>query len=132
VRAQCDAANCSLGRQGWSAPQHSACRRSAAAGHWPILALALKTCSITALPTPNPFRSPLAARRTAVTGIRGDFQSARYDRMAASLPALIATAIATRDHADGQDRAIASTLLADAYITAASFMVKRPGTGTLS
>jgi hypothetical protein len=82
--------------------------------------------------TANAEPVPLAARRTAVTGIRGDFQSARYDRMAASLPALIATAIATRDHADGQDRAIASTLLADAYITAASFMVKRPGTGTLS
>ena len=69
--------------------------------------------------TANAEPVPLAALRTAVTGIRGDFQSARYDRMAASLPALIATATA-------------STLLADAYITAASFMVKRPGTGTLS
>jgi transcriptional regulator with XRE-family HTH domain len=66
----------------------------------------------------------LAALRAAVTGIRADFQNARYDRMAASLPALIATATATRDHADGQERATASTLLANAYITAASFMVK--------
>jgi hypothetical protein len=44
---------------------------------------------------------PLAALRTAVTGIRADFQNARYDRMAASLPMLIVTATATRDYADG-------------------------------
>jgi transcriptional regulator with XRE-family HTH domain len=67
---------------------------------------------------------PLAALRTAITAIRADFQNARYDRMAASLPGLIGTATATRDHADGHERAAASTLLADAYITAASFMVK--------
>jgi len=67
---------------------------------------------------------PLATLHTAVTGIRASFQNARYDRMAASLPPLIATATATRDHADGQGRAIASTLLAHVYITAASFMVK--------
>jgi transcriptional regulator with XRE-family HTH domain len=67
---------------------------------------------------------PLAALRTAVTGIRAHFQNARYDRMAASLPALIVTATATRDHADGHERASASTLLANAYITAANFMVK--------
>jgi hypothetical protein len=67
---------------------------------------------------------PLATLRTAVNGIRGDFQNARYGRIAASLPALIATATATRDHADAGERATASTLLADVYITAASFMVK--------
>jgi len=67
---------------------------------------------------------PLAALRTAVTGIRSDFQKARYDRLAASLPALIAAATAARDHADGPERATASTLLAHVYITAASFMVK--------
>ena len=67
---------------------------------------------------------PLAALRTAVTKVRADFQNARYDRMAASLPALIATATATRDQADGHERATTSALLADAYITAASFMVK--------
>ena len=67
---------------------------------------------------------PLAVLRTTVTRTRADFQNARYGRMAASLPVLIATAIATRDHADGQERATASTLLAEAYITAARFMVK--------
>jgi transcriptional regulator with XRE-family HTH domain len=51
------------GAAGWSAPQHSACRRSAAAGRWPILALALKTCCITVLPTPNPSRSPHCRHR---------------------------------------------------------------------
>ena len=74
--------------------------------------------------TANAEPVPLPALRTAVTEIRADFQNARYGRMAASLPVLIATATATRDHADGQERATASTLLADAYITAASFMVK--------
>ncbi len=74
--------------------------------------------------TANAEPVPLAALRTAVTGVRSDFQNARYDRMGASLPALIAIATATRDRADGHERATASTLLADAYITAASFMVK--------
>ena len=76
--------------------------------------------------TANAEPVPLAALRTAVTKVRADFQNARYDRMGASLPALIATATATatRDHADDHERATASTLLADAYITAASFMVK--------
>ena len=94
MRTRCDAANCSLGPQGWSVPQHSACH------------------------------PPLATRWPAVTGIRADFQNARYDRMAASLPALIAAGTATRDHADSDERATASTLLADAYITATNFMVK--------
>jgi transcriptional regulator with XRE-family HTH domain len=67
---------------------------------------------------------PLAKLRTAVTGIRAAFQNARYDRMAASLPPLIATATATRDHTDGPERGTASTLLAHVYITAASLMVK--------
>jgi transcriptional regulator with XRE-family HTH domain len=67
---------------------------------------------------------PLSTLHTAVTGIRADFQNARYDRMAASLPPLIATATATADYADGQERAVASTLLAHVYLTAASFMVK--------
>ena len=71
--------------------------------------------------TANAEPVPLAALRTAVTKVRADFQDARYDRMAASLPALIATATATRDHAHGHERATTSTLLADAYITAASF-----------
>jgi transcriptional regulator with XRE-family HTH domain len=74
--------------------------------------------------TANAEPVPLATLRTAVTGIRADFQNARYDRMAASLPALIATGTATRDHAASDERATASTLLADAYITATNFMVK--------
>src|SRR6266699_1833735 len=39
-------------------------------------------------------------------------------------PALIATAAATRDSANGDDRAAASALLADAYIVAANFVIK--------
>jgi transcriptional regulator with XRE-family HTH domain len=74
--------------------------------------------------TANAEPVPLTALRTAVTGIRADFQNARYGRMATSLPVLIATATASRDHADGQERVTANTLLAEAYITAASFMVK--------
>ena len=64
------------------------------------------------------------ALRVATATARADFQAARYDRLTAALARLIATATATRDHADGDQRAAASTLLADAYITAASFMIK--------
>jgi hypothetical protein len=66
----------------------------------------------------------LGALDTAVMRVRRDFQAARYDRLTATLPALITTATATRDHADGRQRALASTLLAEAYITATNFMVK--------
>ena len=44
---------------------------------------------------------PLSALRTATTAARADFQTARYDRLAASLPRLIATATASRDNATG-------------------------------
>jgi transcriptional regulator with XRE-family HTH domain len=67
---------------------------------------------------------PLAALRAATATARADFQTARYDRLTAGLRHLIATAAATRDYADGGARATASTLLADAYIVAANFMVK--------
>ncbi len=62
--------------------------------------------------------------RTATIEARGFFQTARYDRLTAVLPRLIATAVSTRDNADGDDRAVASALLADAYIVAANLVVK--------
>jgi transcriptional regulator with XRE-family HTH domain len=67
---------------------------------------------------------PLAALRAAATRARACFQTARYDRLTAVLPRLIATAAATRDSAAGDERAAASALLADAYIVAANFVIK--------
>jgi transcriptional regulator with XRE-family HTH domain len=67
---------------------------------------------------------PLTALRSATIRARGFFQTARYDSLTAILPRLIATAAATRDSAAGDERAEASTLLADAYIVAANFAVK--------
>ena len=67
---------------------------------------------------------PVAALRAAATRARADFQTARYDWLSASLPALIATATITRDHDDGDDRATASALLADAYIVTANLRIK--------
>jgi transcriptional regulator with XRE-family HTH domain len=66
----------------------------------------------------------LDALNSAICKARSDFQNARYDRLAATLPTLVATASATRGHASSQQQATASTLLAEAYITAANFMVK--------
>jgi hypothetical protein len=62
--------------------------------------------------------------RGATSQARGFFQTACYDRLTAVLPRLIATAAATRDSADGDERAAASALLADAYIVAANLLVK--------
>jgi hypothetical protein len=61
----------------------------------------------------NPAAGPasLAVLRTAVQRARHDFQTARYDRLATTLPALIATASATRDEATSQQHSPASTLL---------------------
>jgi len=67
---------------------------------------------------------PPAALRAATTQARGCFQAARYERLMVGLPQLIATAAATRDSADGDERAAASALLADAYIVAANFVIK--------
>lgn len=67
---------------------------------------------------------PLAALRAATDQARGLFQAARYDRLSAGLPRLIATATATRHHAEGRVRQAADVLLADAYIVASNFMVK--------
>jgi transcriptional regulator with XRE-family HTH domain len=66
----------------------------------------------------------LATLRGATAKARTQFQAARYDQLATDLPHLIATATATRDHADGDQRLAADALLADAYIVAANFMVK--------
>jgi transcriptional regulator with XRE-family HTH domain len=62
--------------------------------------------------------------RAAVTQARADFQTARYDRLAISLPGLVGAAAATRQAVGLQEQAAANTLLAEAYITAANFMVK--------
>ena len=67
---------------------------------------------------------PVPALRAATIRARGDFQAALYDRLTVTLPRLIATATATRDCAAGDERAAASTLLADAYIAAANLMIK--------
>jgi transcriptional regulator with XRE-family HTH domain len=67
---------------------------------------------------------PLAALRGATAWARACFQAASYDRLAAALPRLTGVAAATRDSANGDERASASALLADAYITAANFAVK--------
>jgi transcriptional regulator with XRE-family HTH domain len=66
----------------------------------------------------------LAELRSATHIARADFQTARYDRLAATLPCLIATAAATRDSASAGTCAMASTQLAETYIVAANFMVK--------
>jgi tetratricopeptide (TPR) repeat protein len=67
---------------------------------------------------------PVARLRLITSQARAYFQAARYERLEAVLPAMLATAAATRDRASGDERATASTLLADAYIVAANFVVK--------
>lgn len=62
--------------------------------------------------------------RAAITAARGDFRDARYDRVPAALPKIIAAAQATQQNAGSGDRAEASGLLADAYLLAADFAVK--------
>jgi transcriptional regulator with XRE-family HTH domain len=67
---------------------------------------------------------PPGTLRAAITVARGDFRDARYDRVPAALPKIIAAAQAIRDNAGAGDRAEASGLLADAYLLAADFAVK--------
>ena len=67
---------------------------------------------------------PLAGLRDSIVSARADFQAARYDRLPAILPRLIATARATSDSAGSSEQADASTLLAGAFILAADFAVK--------
>jgi transcriptional regulator with XRE-family HTH domain len=66
----------------------------------------------------------LATLRTITTQARASFQTARYERLADTLPRIIAIAVATRDSATGDERPPASALLADAYIVAANFVIK--------
>jgi transcriptional regulator with XRE-family HTH domain len=66
----------------------------------------------------------LTTLRTITAQARAYFQTAHYERLAAVLPQMIATATATRDSATGGKQAAASALLADAYIVAANFVVK--------
>jgi hypothetical protein len=66
----------------------------------------------------------LTALHRAGAWARDCFQAANYDRLAAGLPRLIGVAVTTRDSANGDERATASALLADAYIAAASLVVK--------
>lgn len=72
----------------------------------------------------NAAPTSLTALSSATTKARGLFQAARYDQLSARLPHLIATATATRDHADGDERLAVEALLADAYIVASGFMLK--------
>jgi hypothetical protein len=66
---------------------------------------------------------PLATLRAAIGDARVEFQTARYDQLAVRLPGLIDAAVATSQAAD-REQATARSLLADAYSTAANFMVK--------
>ncbi len=62
--------------------------------------------------------------RVAIGGARDDFRAARYDRLPAMLPRIIATAQATSEHAASSEHAQATGLLAEAYILAADYAVK--------
>jgi transcriptional regulator with XRE-family HTH domain len=68
--------------------------------------------------------TPLPLLRSAVIAARRDYQAARYERLSAVVPPLIAAATATRDAATGDDRAAADTALAEAYLVASHLMVK--------
>jgi transcriptional regulator with XRE-family HTH domain len=67
---------------------------------------------------------PAATLRAAITTARGDFRDARYGRLPAVLPRIIAAAQATRENASSGNRSETSGLLADAYILAADYAVK--------
>lgn len=67
---------------------------------------------------------PATTLQTAIAAKREDFQAARYDRLAAGLSGLVGTAIATRQCAGSDRQGVTSSLLAEAYIVAANFVVK--------
>jgi transcriptional regulator with XRE-family HTH domain len=67
---------------------------------------------------------PLASLRAAVTGARADFHAARYGKVQAALPGLIAAARASSEDAGSGEQAAARGMLAEAYIVAADFAVK--------
>ena len=66
----------------------------------------------------------LSSLREAIAISRRDFQTARYDKLRSDLPGLVAVAEATRQCASVDEKGIACSLLADAYIIAANFLVK--------
>lgn len=88
----------------------------------PTLAADLERVLYRGDPAADPVSLPSLHR--AVTAARADFQGARYRQLAGTVPALIATATATRDAADGDRRPAAEALLADAYTTAGNLLVK--------
>jgi transcriptional regulator with XRE-family HTH domain len=67
---------------------------------------------------------PLHRLAAAVTAAHRDFRAARYAALGTELPALIATAEATRDHLTGHARERAQTLLARVYVLATELAVK--------
>lgn len=67
---------------------------------------------------------PFPALRAALTANREEYQTAHYTRLAVGLPGLIGTAVATRQAAGTGQESTASSLLAEAYIIAANFMIK--------
>jgi len=75
-------------------------------------------------PQPAATPVPLAELQAAVTAAQADFQAARYPKLAATLPATIAIAVATRDTAPADASSAASTVLAEAYLVASSLLVK--------
>lgn len=99
-------------------PDRAAARPAAG----PTLAADLERVLYRGDPAADPVSLPSLHR--AVTAARTDFQGARYRQLAGTVPALIATATATRDAADGDRRPAAEALLADAYTTAGNLLVK--------
>jgi hypothetical protein len=66
----------------------------------------------------------LSVLRAAIAGAGRDYESARYRRLAAGIPGLVATATATRDAAGGDDRPTAEAMLAQAYELTSHVMTK--------
>ena len=97
-------------------------RAAARVGGPPVLVTDLEHVLYGAGPAADPVALPVLRR--AVTTARADFQAAGYRKLAVAVPALIATATATRDAADGDGRLEAETLLAGAYTVAGNLMVK--------
>ncbi|MBB4891567.1 DNA-binding XRE family transcriptional regulator [Streptomyces olivoverticillatus] len=71
----------------------------------------------------------LALLGPALRAARGDFRRARYAKLGAGLPGLLATAEVTRDTLAGRDRETASGMVARAYSLACELAIKtRSGT----
>jgi hypothetical protein len=67
---------------------------------------------------------PLDRLERVTRGARDRFQAAHYDELTRALPALVATAVASRDHAPSGQTQRANTLLADAYLAASALLGK--------